>query len=199
MYLKPRGSVTVFICILLAAIIPLSMILIDLCRYSLAVKQVKTALKTCSDSMLAAYDRQLKDQYGLLALYPRDEGVLEEELFELLSSNLNEGVSIGGSSDIYGFNIKKITAIPFYNYTETFVLDQQATEFMKYRAPVQVVQEFAEKIKIMVGLMKESEMIEKKMNLDKLMNDIRNSLVTVHLMLKEKLIKFNKYKSSEKK
>lgn len=184
---RTRGSVTVFVCIILAVVVPLSMILIDLCRYRLAVKQVETALKVCGESMLAAYDRQLKEQYGLMALYPRDEASLNEEIYELLTENLNESASIIGTSDIYGFKVRSVEAIPFYNYTETFVLDQQVAEFMKYRAPVQVVQEFVEKIRVMVGLMKESDMIEKKMNLDRLMNDIRSSLVNLHFMINEKL------------
>lgn len=191
MYFKPRGSVTVFVCIILAAVIPLSMILIDLCRYRLAVKQVETALKICGESMLAAYDRPLKEQYGLMALYPRDETSMSEEVFELLSENLNEGSSIMGTSDLYGFKVRGVEVVPFYNYTEPFVLSQQVAEFMKYRAPIQVVQEFVEKIKVMAGLMKESEMIEKKMSLDRLMNDIRSSLVNVHFMINEKLKGFN--------
>ena len=191
MYFKPRGSVTIFVCIILAVIIPFSMVFIDLCRYRLAVKQVETALKTCGESMLAAYDRPLREQFGLMALYPRDEASINEEVFELLSQNLNEGSSLTGTSDLYGFKVRKVEAIPFYNYTETFVMDQQVAEFMKYRAPVQVVQEFVEKIKIMVGLMKESDMIEKKMGLDRLMNDIRSTLVNVHFMINEKLGGFN--------
>ena len=44
---------------------------------------------------------------------------------------------------------------------------------MKYRAPVQVVQEFYEN-QSYDGAYKEGDMIEQKMTLDKLMNDIRS-------------------------
>ena len=73
MFLKKRGSATVFLCIILAVLIPLACILIDIYRYSLAVGQAKTALKISSESVLAAYDRGLKEQYGLFAIYPREK------------------------------------------------------------------------------------------------------------------------------
>ncbi len=191
MFFGRRGSITVFICIVLAVLVPLCCILVDLSRCSMARKQAETALKTCAESMLAAYDRQLKEQYGLFALYPRDTEAMEAEIFELLSQNLNVAASAEGVSDLYGFQVRSVEVIPFYNYSEPYVLQQQAAEFMKYRAPVQAVQEFYEKIKVMMGLMAEADMVERKMSLDKLMNNIRSSLVNVYYMLKEKLPAFN--------
>ncbi len=191
MLFKPRGSITVFLCIVLAVLIPLTCMLIDITRYSLAKKQAKTALKICAESVLAAYDRQLKEQYGLFAIYPRDAENIEKEIYELLSRNLNTESAVDGFSDLYEFKVLSVEAIPFYNYSEPFVLQQQVAEFMKYRAPVQIVQEFYEKIKVMMGLMKEGDMIERKMTLDKLMNDIRSDLVNIYCMIKDELINFN--------
>jgi septal ring factor EnvC (AmiA/AmiB activator) len=191
MFLKTKGSATVFLCIILSVLIPLSCILIDIYRYSLAVGQAKTALKICSESVLAAYDRGLKEQYGLFAIHPRDKEAIEKEIFELLSQNLNYGASADGVTDLYGFLVRKVEAIPFYNLSEPFVLEQQAVEFMKYRAPVQVVQEFYEKLKIMIGLMKEGDMIERKMAVDKLMNNIREGMVNVSCMLTYKMCLIN--------
>ncbi|HHY63747.1 MAG TPA: hypothetical protein GX501_01745, partial [Clostridiaceae bacterium] len=126
---------TVFLCIVLAALIPLSCILIDVYRYFLAVSQAKTALKICSESILAAYDRRLKEQYGFFAMYPRDAEAMEKEIYELLSRNLNCGAGADGVTDLYGFSVRKVDVIPFYNLSEPYVLEQQAVEFMKYRAP----------------------------------------------------------------
>ncbi|MCX7772727.1 MAG: DUF5702 domain-containing protein, partial [Clostridia bacterium] len=117
---------------------------------------------------------------------------MEQEIYELLSQNLNNAISAEGSSDLYGFKVRKVEVIPFYNLSEPEVLTQQVAEFMKYRAPVQVVQEFVEKIKLMTGLMKESDMVGQKMGLDKLMNDIRGNLVNVYGILKFKLNGINK-------
>ena len=191
MFFKPRGSITVFLCIVLAVLIPLTCSMIDITRYSLAKKQAKTALKICAESVLAAYDRQLKEQYGLFAIYPRDIEIMEKEIYDLLSRNLNTESAVDGFSDLYGFKVLNVDAIPFYNYSEPFVLQQQVAEFMKYRAPVQVVQEFYEKIRVMMGLIKEGEMIERKMTLDKLMNDIRSDLVNIYCMINIELVKFN--------
>ncbi|NMA64698.1 MAG: hypothetical protein GX957_00445, partial [Clostridiaceae bacterium] len=191
MYSKQRGSVTVFLCIVLAAIIPLSCLLTDLARFNMAKKQAKTALKITVESILAAYDRQLREQYGLFSIYPRDLDSMEKEIFDLLSDNLNVGVSAEGASDIYGFNVRSVKAIPFYNLSEPDVLEQQIAEFMKYRAPVQIIQEFYEKIKLMIGVMEEVEMIEDKMEVDRLMNDIREYLVRLHYMINDICSDFN--------
>jgi len=165
--------------------------LIDITRYSLAKKQAETALKMCAESVLAAYDRQLKEQYGLFAIYPRDIEIMEKEIYELMSGNLNTDTKVDGFTDLYGFKVLNVDAIPFYNYSEPFVLQQQVAEFMKYRAPVQAVQEFYEKIKVMMGLIKEGEMIERKMTLDRLMDDIRSDLVNIYCMIDFELVKFN--------
>lgn len=192
MFLKrSRGSITVFICIVMSVLIPLCCILTDIARYSMAEKQAENALKLTVESVLAAYDRQLKEQYGLFALYPRDKEAIENEIYELLSRNLNIGAAADGVSDLYDFKIRNIEVITFYNLTEPQVLKQQIAEFMKYRAPIQAVQEFYEKLKIMKGLMKEADMVEKKIEVEKLMNDIRSSLVNLYFMLEEQLIKFN--------
>lgn len=198
MFFKPKGSITVFLCIILAVLIPLTCILIDLARISSAKSQAKTALKICTESMLAAYDRQLKEQYGLFSLYPQDMDAMQKEVYELMCENLNTEASIDGVTDLYGFKVREVEVIPFYNYSEPFVLQQQVAEFMKYRAPIQVVQEFYEKIKVMVGLIKEGEMIERKMAIDKLLNDIRSDLVNISCMLNEVLSNFNALDNNSK-
>lgn len=188
---KSKGSITVFICIVLSVLIPLCCILTDIARYSMARKLTENALKLSVESVLAAYDRQIKEQYGLFALYPRDKQAIGNEIYDLLSHNLNIDSAADGVSDLYDFKIRNIDVITFYNLSEPKVLKQQIAEFMKYRAPVQAVQEFYEKLKIMKGLMKEADMVEKKIETEKLMNDIRNSLVNLYFMLEEQLKLFN--------
>ncbi len=199
MFLKPRGSVTVFLCIILTVVISLSGLLIDLARYNMAKKQVENALKLTVESMLAAYDRQLREQYGLFATYPRNKSILKGEIYDLFSQNLNVGTSVDGVFDLYGFNVGNIDVIQFYNLSEPDVLQQQVAEFMKYRAPVQVMQELYEKIKLMTGLMEEAKIIENKMQVDRLMNDIRESLVYVYFMINHKLSAFNNLSGSSEK
>ena len=191
MWFNRRGSMTVFLCIVLAAILPLSFLLTDLARYSMAKKQAQAALKICVESMLAAYDRQLREQYGLFSLYPRDVASMEKEIFDLLSENLNVGISAEGAADLYGFSVRNVKVIPFYNLSEPDVLQQQIAEFMKYRAPVRIVSEFYGKVKLMTGIMEEIKLIEDKMEIDRILNDVRGSLVRLHFMLNDKCRDFN--------
>lgn len=198
MFMKSRGSVTVFLCIVLTVVITLGGLLIDLARYNMAKKQVETALRLSVESILAAYDCRLREQYCLFSMYPRNKSALKDEIYDLLSRNLNVGTSVDGTFDLYGFNVGNIDVIQFYNLSEPDVLQQQVAEFMKYRAPVQVMQELYEKIKLMTGLMKEAKIIEKKIELDRLMNDIRENLVYIHYMINDKLTGFNTLPGSSK-
>ena len=100
---REKGSITVFICILLSVLIPLCGILMDLARYNEAVKMAQSSLKLCTESMLAAYDRQLKEQFGLLAMHPRDVESMEKEIYELLSDNLTPETAGGDVTDLYRF------------------------------------------------------------------------------------------------
>lgn len=191
-----KGSITVFLCIVLAVLIPLCTILIDLARYNEAKKIAESSLKVCTESMLAAYDTQLKEQFGLFAMYPRDDmASMEKEVYELLSDNLSPENAEGKVTDLYGFKVNRVEVTPIYNYSEPYVLEQQVTEFMKYRAPVQAVSEFLEKLKTMGGLMKEGDMVEKNMNIDKLLNGIRENMIYFTLLLDEKMKTINDFGS----
>jgi len=186
-----RGSITIFIVIVLAIMIPLTGVLIDLARLSEATKIAKSSIKVCAESMLAAYDRQLKEQYSLFAMYPRDVAAMEKEIYALLTDNLVPDDVNGTVTNLYGFSVQKVEVIPFYNLSEPYVLEQQVTEFMKYRAPVQTVTEFIEKVKALVGLVKEADMVSKNMDIDKKLNEFRADIVHYALLLEKKMISIN--------
>lgn len=188
---REKGSITVFICILLSVLIPLCGILMDLARYNEAVKMAQSSLKLCTESMLAAYDRQLKEQFGLLAMHPRDVESMEKEIYELLSDNLTPETAGGDVTDLYRFKVRRVEVIPIYNLSEPYVLEQQVTEFMKYRAPIQAVGEFLEKLKTMTSLAKEGEIVERNMALDKILNDIRVDMIYFALLLDQKMENIN--------
>jgi len=188
---RTRGSITVFICIILAALIPLCGILMDLARYNEAVRMAQSSLKLCTESMLAAYDRQLKEQFGLLAMYPRDATSMEKEIYELLSDNLTPENADGNVTDLFRFKVRRVEVIPFYNLSEPYVLEQQVAEFMKYRAPVQAVSEFLEKLKNMTSLARESEIAERNIALDKLLNGLRADMIYFALLLEQKMKNIN--------
>lgn len=186
-----RGSITVFICIVLSVLIPLCGILMDLARYNEAVRIAESSLKLCTESMLAAYDRQLKEQFGLLAMYPRDVASMEKEIYELLSDNLTPENPDGDVTDLYRFRVNRVEVIPIYNLSEPYVLEQQVTEFMKYRAPIQAVGEFLEKLKSMTSLAREGETVERNMTLDKLLNGLREDMILFALLMDQKMEHIN--------
>lgn len=192
MWKNQKGNITVFLCIVLAALIPLTFILIDLTRLRMAFVQADGTVKDSLNAMLAAYNRQLKEQYGLFALSPREEADWEKNLYELLSDNLNTGSAVEGTADLYGFTVQSVKVETRYNLSRPLVLEKQAAEFMKYRAPVQVIGEFYAKLKAMGGLLKDAETVSDKIYLDKLLNQIREESVYLWGLYTEKMPSVNR-------
>ena len=95
-------------------------------------------------------------------------------------------------TDLYRFKVRRVEVIPIYNLSEPYVLEQQITEFMKYRAPIQAVGEFLEKLKSMAGLSKEGEIVERNMALDKLLNGMREDMVCFALLMEKKMKNINR-------
>lgn len=178
---RQRGSVTIFLCILLSVLIPLTGILVDLVRYRLADGQVREALRLTADSLLAGYDRPLREEYGLFSLALTDRNKLEENASSILSANLTP-MKLEGVSDLYGFKVEKLQVIPLQNLTESAVLERQVAEFMKYRAPMQMATGLLEKIKAFSGAVEETSVIQADMALDRELAAIRSDLVHLSML-----------------
>ena len=178
---RQKGSVTIFLCILLSVMIPLTGILVDLVRYRLADGQVREAMRLTADSLLAGYDRPLREEYGLFSLALTDRNQLEEKASSILSANLAP-MKLEGVSDLYGFKVIKLQVIPLQNLTESAVLERQVAEFMKYRAPIQMATGFLEKIKAFSGAVEETTVIQADMALDRELAAIRSDLVHLSML-----------------
>ena len=178
---RHRGSVTVFFCILLSILIPLAGILTDLVRYRLACGQVREALRLTADSLLAGYDRPLREEYGLFSMAMTNRAGLDEKAADLLMANLTP-MDLEGVSDLYGFQLERFQAIPLQNLSESAVLEQQVAEFMKYRAPMQMVSGLLEKLKAFSGAAGETAVIQADMSLDRELAVIRSDLVHLALL-----------------
>ncbi len=176
------GNITIFFSILLSILLPLTGILVDLARYRLAYGQVREALRLTADSLLAGYDRPLREEYGLFSMAISDRAKLEEKASGLLSANLTP-LMLEGVSDIYGFKVMSLQAIPLQNLSESAVLEQQVAEFMKYRAPMQMASGLLEKLKAFSGAAGETAVIQADMEIDRELAAIRCDLVHLSLLL----------------
>lgn len=197
-----RGAITVYLSIILSAVIMLSGVLMDIARIRAAEVQVRRAANTAANSALAGYDTKLKEDYGLFALHNSDTSYLNETTENYFGKNLLSNIEdINGKHqmyhflkgiminnqykdvdfiDLYNYKIEHIEAIPVYNFTENEITRQQIVEYMKYRAPVQFAENFMEKIDYVASAgditssYKQKTAIEKKLgNIEKAMKRLQ--------------------------
>jgi hypothetical protein len=185
--MRLRGSITVFMSIVLSALIAFTGIIVDASRLKAAKKHAQAAVQLSVQSALTQYHAPLKEHYGFMSIgYEREE--LEVFILELLENNLSvENAYMPECVDLYGFNVENVAVTSLFNLTEDYVLEQQITQFMKYRAPVSAVGNFLEKLKALKTYMAQSGVLNKKMDLEKKLQKIREEQVYLHLLLTERI------------
>lgn len=182
MYKKDRsgqtGQITVFSIIILLAVMILAGVLVDISRISAGRSIVKSAADTAARSLLADYSSKLKEDYGIFAMPAMDENALKDRFEEYLSCNLSipgEEAFYKGNTDLFGFRIERISVTPVFNLSENNVTKQQILEYMKYRAPTELVEGFVEKLSAMKDVGKMSAAYKKKVGIDKALGGMDKS------------------------
>ncbi len=173
-----NGQITIFSVIILLAIMILAGVLVDISRISAGRSVVKSAADAAARSLLADYSSQLKEDYGIFAISAIDKNNLEDRFEDYLSSNLtipDDETSIKGNADLFGFRIERISVTPVFNLSENGITKQQILEYMKYRAPTELVEGFIEKLSVIREVGKMSEAYEKKVGIDKVLGGLDKS------------------------
>ena len=153
-----RGAVSIFLVIITIPTMLFSAILIDGSRISSAKAMTQEATDLAAASVLASYNQQLKDQYGLLALKDGDQAKLEsiykeslnatllaygmsgdsaysERLWEIMKTSVLGQKSYMGESflNLYDFSVDQCTVEPLYSLANQDVLESQMVEYAKFR------------------------------------------------------------------
>jgi len=188
--MKIRGSITVFVSIILSALTAFSGIVIDLSRFRTGETIARAAVQLSVQSALTRYFAPLKDNYGLWAnAYNKEE--LEEMIHDLIEKNLStENIFMPGITDLFGFTVDNVTVYPVFSLTDEQVLEKQIVQYMKYRAPVKVAGLFAEKLKALDMFLDQSGLLNKRMELEDRLQELREKQVYLSLMLSEKISRF---------
>ena len=156
-----RGSVTIYLLIMLLALIFFLGLLVDLGRIRIAQNQLRKAANTASRSLLADYDQALKDQYGLFVMSTGGEEGRKNDFNRYLSANLAEAPA---GFSLLDFRLEESSIMMIRPLEDTAVLQQQILEEMKYRAPVDLAVEVAGRFRELGGLFGVFGMAEKEKN-----------------------------------
>lgn len=175
---KNSGQISIFMAIILLAVLMLAGIIVDISRISVGRSMVKRAADTAAKSLLADYGSKLKEDYGIFALPQTDTELLKTKFEEYLCDNLS--ISNGEEFykdriELFNFRVESISVTPMYNLSENSMTKQQILEYMKYRAPSELAEGFWERLKTVKGFKTMSEAYKKKLGIDKLMGRLDKS------------------------
>lgn len=185
--MKVKGSITVFISIILSVLIAFSGIVADLSRFRAGEKHARAAVQLAVQSALTQYFAPLKDNYGLWAnAYKKEE--LEVLIHDLTEKNLSvENMFMPGITDLFGFSVDSVTVYPMFNLADEYVLEKEITQYMKYRAPVNTIGLFLEKVKALNMFLAQSGLLNKRMELENKLQKVREEQVYLNSLLDEKI------------
>lgn len=149
----------------------------DAARINLAHSHILRANKTAISSLLACYNNQLKDEYGLFGVYQDNDTILES-----YESCLTKNLNINNTKDLlYDFKIEQINVIDEYNLQNRELFEKQIKEFMKYRAPYELASDLLTKVNGLKNISNSSKICERMFNTDKkasIIGELQNSLET---------------------
>jgi len=144
--ISPKGSVSVYLVIVLLPIFVFNALLIDYIRVKVAEADVETTVKTGLRSELAEFDTKLQN-YGLFGLINREDQ-LKNDYTQILQQNVIPTYA-GNHLALLDeqLNLHSVTLKTVYTLANQTVFRQQILENMKYAAPLEYSVELVNKFK----------------------------------------------------
>lgn len=189
---KNKGSISIFLCIVLFVVMITNGIMVDAGRLRSADTLVKSATDSATMSTLADYNTPLKEYYGLFALSESDQSKLcdvfnyyflptlmgtesEDDNVDRVMNYITENLSgkqnrFADASflNMYEFQMESLDITPMYSLAEPDPLRNQIVEFSKYRVPSFYAEnKFSEAFEQLQKVQKDLELVQLKMELDK--------------------------------
>ncbi|TCT11649.1 hypothetical protein EDC18_1168 [Natranaerovirga pectinivora] len=187
---KQEGSITVFLSLIIVLLLAIVATTVETTRIHIARLHIERSLNSAMHSVLAEFDSNLLDEYGIITLdatygsneidtslmsdrvnyYLQHSFQPQKDLKEsnVFFSLINNSINNGNYLDLYGLNVKDIE---IYNLTSivdknTEIFKYQILEDMKFRGPGIVVEEFLGKLNLVSKASKTAEVIQNKAELD---------------------------------
>ncbi|MDO4273478.1 MAG: DUF5702 domain-containing protein [Eubacteriales bacterium] len=153
---RDRGAISVFLTLILVPVLIFCGVIVDASRLFASKTVISGAGDLAMNAALAQYDKDLKDDYGLMAMAktPDSPSVIAglEQYFRescnssYLKNESKEGLRSMIQLELSGNNFLA-KGVEGSSLAETGVLEQQIMEYMKFRGPVYIVDEIIEKFR----------------------------------------------------
>ncbi len=196
--MKSRGAVTVFVTLLLIPSVLITGTGVDIARVYAARSMLQDANQLAINSLMADYDAQLQDLYGLFAVTEGDEELkkLVNEYVEkvIFASDAGDTGGMGTLQAFYGSEVESaVAAGEGQNLGERDKLRRQIEEYAKLRAPVIVAEEIFERLDDFDQVNDDSRVIKKKISIEKKIENIDKYYKKIY----ENIQALNGYQSTE--
>lgn len=209
-----KGSVTIFLTMILVPMLLLMITLTDYAKISVAKRQVSGAGDIALNAGLSYYDKKLQDMYGLFAV-SKDVNDLRDNLEAYFKHTLlGEGIETTdpfvskivdiitgskGSEDAY-MNLINLTSRKFElksienaNLANTTLLNNQIMDYMKYRGPVVLAGGLLEKTGLFRDAGKENKAIQKKVEFEEELDKTGDKCAKAYKKIKKYNEKIEEY------
>lgn len=129
-YKNTKGVITVFIALMLTAVLSFGTLVLELGRFQTAKTQLAQAASSAATSMIAAYDSDLYENYGLLAI--DTERFTEERYLDYLNYNSDLSATFLGNNVTRMYTIQDAELSGMYNLTYPSIFKRQILTRAKY-------------------------------------------------------------------
>lgn len=131
---KKRGSVTVFVAILLSVVLSCMLLLVDGVRIVYANTKIRQTIVAANEHVLANYHKQLQEQYHLFFLDPAflAEKGISEEMQSYFAHNI---CNADMKNALYSFQVQTVSVVKelYPDEKDLTPVKHQIREYMKYR------------------------------------------------------------------
>lgn len=207
-----RGAVSVFLTVILVPCIAVSSLFVDLSRVKLSKSVATSSADLALNSLMAHYDTDLSEFYGMMASCQNIEDFYEEAAQYYLDALHSQGLadedidsllalytSIMGDDTVYDLlqmeeqkeEDKLISKVSGGALGESStIIKDQIVEFMKYRAPVEITKGIIERLKQanvndLAEVDENEELVEKKKDYAEAEADLMEKAFDTYVALKE--------------
>ncbi len=167
------GQISIFLCIVIMSVFILAGVLVEASRMHSGEAVAKMAVECAAKSVLSEYGTKLEDEYGILACYSHatSENGLVDEVKDYVERNLMIGNNTIDNDrlKLYDFKVEELNVSLADNLSEDGIFMQQILEFMKYRAPKELIQGFLDKVDAFKEIGKMAEAYKQKLAIDKIL------------------------------
>lgn len=212
LFWKTRGSISIFLVIILLPTLLFSGLVIDFARINLIKPMVSSAGDMAMNAALANYDTVVKDVYGLFAMSQaaaNPQAALQENISAyfkntLISSNIFSEVDADDyvgrllgdlqgyfenpePSDFMNVNLEDFSAtyLKDSSLANPKIIKKEIVEYMKYRAPIKMGESFLESLAAFSKLSDQAKVTETKLNVDDKLAGLTKANKTLYDSIKE--------------